>query len=547
MVKKLFEKSANWLQKEHQSILSAAAIISVSYLASACLGLVKNRLLADRFFGGLEAELDVYFAALVIPDTIFQLLVVGALSAAFVPIYQDYLHRSKEAASELVNATLTTFLIILSFLTLLLFIFAVPVANLMTHFPPDKTLLMANLIRLMSFAQILFTISAFLTGVLQSHRRFLIPAIAPLFYNLGVIVSIYFFSSSLGIYSTALGMILGAILHLLIQLPQAKSIGFSPRLLFSPRHPGSLSILHLMPPRSAALGIAQIERFVAVNLASILAAGSLTIFNFARQLYLLPISLFGVALGQAAFPSLSQEVSAHNPERFRQTLSKSLLQVIFFSLPASVVLLIMRIPLVRLAFGADNFPWDATLLTGKALAILAITIAPQATTQILVRAFYARKDTKTPLLVSSLTIVVFALLGFFLTTTTNLGVIGIALALSISNSLDFILLYYLLGRQIGRLGLSFRIFKMFIASFFTAVFLWLPMRLLDQFVFDTTRTLPLILLTLIVSLIGGLVYLGLSALFQVEELSEVRSIIKKLGNWRRILSGSQEVIESPGN
>lgn len=545
MVKRLIEKSANWLQKEHQSILSAAAIISASYLASAILGVVKNRLLAARFFGGLEADLDVYFAALVIPDTLFQLLVVGALSAAFVPIYQDYRHRSQEAATELVRVTLTNFLLILSFLSVMLIIFANPVANLITHFPPSQTILMANLIRLMAFAQIIFTVSAFLTGVLQSHRRFLIPAIAPLFYNLGMIISIYFFSDKFGIYSTAIGMILGALLHLIIQLPQAKSVGFPLGFQFSPRHPGALAILRLMPPRSAALGIAQIERFIIINLTSILAAGSLTMFNFARQLYLLPISLFGVAIGQAAFPSLSQEISAQNPERFRQTLSKSLLQVIFFSLPASVVLLILRIPLVRLAFGAENFPWEATLLTGKILAILALTIAPQATTHILVRAFYARKDTKTPLLVSTATIIVFALLGFLFITVLELGVLGAALALSLSNCLDFVLLYFLLGKQIGRLGLSLKFLKMFIASFFTAVFLWLPMRLLDQFVFDTTRTIPLVFLTLIVSFIGGLVYLVLSALFQVEELSEARSLIKKLGNWRRILSGSQEIIESP--
>lgn len=545
VVKKFFTESANWLKKEHQSILSAAAIISISYLASALLGLIKNRLLAARFFGGLEADLDVYFAALVIPDTLFQLLIAGALSAAFVPIYQDYLGKSQHEANRLTNATLTSFSLILSLLIVLLIIFALPIANLITHFSPSQTTLMAELMRLMAVAQFFFAVSAFLTGVLQTHRRFLIPAIAPLFYNLGIIITIFFFSSSLGIYSAALGMIVGAILHLVIQLPQARLVGFHLRPVFNFNHPGSRTILRLMPPRSAALGIVQIERFITINLISILSVGSLSLFNFARQLYLLPISLFGVALGQAAFPSLSEEVSRKNFDRFKNTLSKALSQVVFFSLPASIVLLVLRIPLVRLVFGADSFPWEATLLTGKTLAILAFTITPQATTHVLIRAFYAQKDTRTPLYVNLVTITIFALLGFIFTRIYSLGIIGIALALSFSNSLDFLLLYQLINRRIGRLYLGFKFLKMIIAGFFTAVFLWLPMRLLDQFVFDTTRTLPLIILTLVVSLIGLAVYLGLSALFRVEELAEVQALVKKLGNWRRILSHSQEVIESP--
>lgn len=545
MVKKFFHQSKNLLNRQNNSILSAATIIAASYLGSAVLGLIRNRLLASHFFGGLEADLDVYFAAFVIPDTIFQLLVVGALSAAFIPIYQEYAHQSKKKANNLANAALTSLGLILSLVILTIIIFAQPLASLISHFPSHQLQLMANLIRLMSVAQLFFAVSAFLTGVLQARKRFLIPAIAPIFYNLGTIFGILTLSSSLGIYSAAIGVVFGAFLHMLVQLPFTKNLGFSPRFYFRPRHSGVKQLFHLMPPRTAALGLSQIERWVAVNLTSLLTAGSLSIFNFARQLYTLPISLFGVSLGQASFPVLSSSV--HHPDKkknFTRILSQSVLQIFYLALPASVLILILRIPLVRLAFGASNFPWQATLLTGKALAFLAISIAPQAVNQLLTRSFHALKDTRTPLRVSLFTIIFFITSAFLASKTFNLGVIGITLSLSLSNLLNFFFLYLLLKKRLPSLHLFRPIFQMLLVTFFMTISLWLPFRFFDQFVFDTTRTLPLILLTTIVSSMGLAVYLFFSFLFKIPQLQQFLQLISRLGNWRHVLVQSDEVISS---
>jgi len=547
MVQTLLANSKKFLQTEHKSILSAAFVIAASYLASALLGLVRNHLLAARFFGGMEADLDVYFAAFVLPDTIFQLLVVGAVSAAFIPVFQDHLARSKAEAAHLANAALTTISLILFALTTVLIIFARPVAGLLAHYSPDKLDLMANLIRIMALAQILFTLSAFLTGILQAQRRFLIPAVAPLLYNLGTIIGIYFFSARFGIYAAAFGVVLGAFFHVLVQLPLVAHLGFTPRPVIHPRHPGVLTMLRLMPPRALALGLDQIERWVAVNLTSLLTAGSLSIFNFARQLYALPVSLFGVSLSQASFPSLAAEAAHSDLTKFKQTLAKSLSQIFFFALPASILVLVLRIPLVRLAFGARTFPWEATLLTGRSLAFLALSIAPLAVTQVLVRAFHALKDTRRPLYVGALTMIIFTLSATYASRSLGYGVLGITAAMSLGNYLDFLFLYLLLRRRIGTLAIARRLTKMIIASAATAFALWLPMRLLDQFVFDTTRTLPLIVLTLIVSLVGFLVYLIFCRILRIEELTDVAALVKKLGNWRRILGASDEVIEPPVN
>lgn len=546
MVQTLIKRSKDLLKTEHKSILSAAVIIGFSYLASALLGLIRNHLLAARFFGGMEADLDVYFAAFVIPDTIFQLLVVGAISAAFIPVFQEHALQSKEKAHELANAALSTFCLLLGIFTIILIIFARPVAGVIANFPPPKLDLMANLIRLMSLAQLLFALSAFLTGILQSQRRFLIPAIAPLLYNLGTITGIVLLSSRFGIYSAALGVVFGAFLHAAIQFPLTRHLGFAPRPSLKFNHPGVISMIKLMPPRTIALGLDQIERWVAVNLASLLTAGSLSIFNFARQLYALPVSLFGVSLSQASFPTLSDEASHEDKNKFKETLSKSMAQIFFFALPASVLVLVLRIPLVRLAFGARNFPWEATLLTARVLALLSLSITPLSVTQVLTRAFHALKNTRTPLYVGAITMVIFTSTAYFLGRSDG-GIIGIAGAMSLANFLDFILLYLLLRKNIGRLFIGAKSIKMLTASVLTGLALWIPMRLLDQFVFDTTRTIPLIALTLIVSAFGFAVYLLFSKILRIEELGEIVRLVRKLGNWRRVLGETDEVIEPPIN
>ena len=543
MVNKIISKSQEFFNRKSTSILSAAVIIGFSFLASALLGLVRNRLLAARFFGGMEGSLDVYFAAFVIPDTVFQLLVVGAVSATFIPVYQEYFEKSEKEANDLANAAFTSIGFFLFIFSVLIAIFARPLSSLLTNFSSDKLDLMANLIRLMCLAQMLFAVSSFLTGVLQSQKRFLIPAIAPLLYNIGTILGIFFLSPYIGIYSAAVGVVFGAFLHMAVQLPTAFSLGYFPRLNFDLNHKGVRSMMKLMPPRALALGLDQIERAVAVNLTSFLAAGSLSIFTFARQLYVLPISLFGVSLSQASFPSLAAEGLLADKTKFRQTLSKSILQIFFFALPASVLILILRIPLVRIAFGTKSFPWDATLSTGRALAFLALSIAPQSVSHTLTRSLHALKDTKTSLVIGFITMVVFVSLSYIFGLFAGKDVVGLCLALSIGNIVDFVLTYWAVRHRVGPLAISGKIYKMLFASLATAIFLWIPMRLLDQFVFDTTRTVPLIALTLIVSTVGFSVYLFICWLMKIEELTEVVLIAKKLGNWRKILASSDEVLE----
>lgn len=547
MVQKIISKSQEILNKKSSSILSAAAIIGLSFLASAILGLLRNRLLASHFFGGQEALLDVYFAAFVIPDTVFQLFVVGALSASFIPFFQESIDKSRDDANHLTNSVFSAIFFFLTLFSLIVFVFAYPLSNLITHFPHEQLLVMANLIRIMAFAQIIFAISSVFTGVLQAEQKFLFPSLAPILYNLGTIIGVYFLSPYLGIYSAGVGVLFGSILHCLVQLPAVLRSGIRSKIIFSGFHPNLKQMITLMPARTLSLSLDQIQRWISVNLSSLLLPGSLSMYTFARQLYILPVTLFGVSLSQATFPSLAKEALLVDKTNFKSTLKKSILQIFFFALPAAVLILVLRIPLVRIAFGAKSFPWEATLNTGLALAILSVSIPALAVIHTLNRALHALKDTKTPLISGFISVCLYAYLSYVLVRRFDLGIVGICLALSISNLLDFIITYNLLARKVGSLGLGFKLTKMLSVTLLTGFSLWIPMRLLDAFVFDTTRTVPLVILTLTVSVVGFGVYLLICAITKVEELSEVVNIIRKLGNWRKILASSDEVIDGSTN
>ncbi len=550
MVKNFLENGKLILWRRQSNILSAAFVIMVTVFASRILGLVRDRLLAGAFFGGNEWQLDTYFAAFRIPDMIFQLLVLGALSAAFIPVFSEYLTKNEKEAYQISSSVINLVFIFFSVIGILVFLFADALCHLIApSFSPEQINLMVDLTRIMLLAQLFFCFSNFLTGIIQSHQRFLVPALSPVVYNLGIIFGIVFLVPVWGIYGPTIGVVLGAVLHLLVQLPLAIKLGFVYQFrAWDFSHPGVREIVRLMLPRTLALAVSQIEATVAVFLATSLAAGSLSIFYFAQHLMNVPVGLFGATIGQAALPSLSRETAMKENNDFKKTLISSLFQILFLVLPASAILLILRVPVVRLAFGAKNFPWQATLLTGKTLGFFILAIVCQSLVQILIRGFYALHDTKTPLIVGTIAVFANVFLSIYLTFNLGWGVIGLAIAASLASATQLLLLFFLLDRKIGGFSkkvITFRSAKMALATLFTLFFLWVPMRFLDRFILDTTRTINLIILTIVASLMGLLVYVGFAYFLRIEELAEYLSLIKRLGKWRQVLKESEEVIEVP--
>jgi len=549
MVNKFFTNGKAILLRKQTNILSAAFVIMATVFLSRILGLVRDRLLAGSFFGGREWQLDVYFAAFRLPDMVFQLLVIGAMSAAFIPVFSEYLEKDQKEADYIASAIINLILGFFLILGLVIFVFAPFFCGLIApSFTPEKIDLMVSLTRIMLFAQIFFCVSNFMTGIIQSHQRFLVPAIAPVIYNLGIIFGIVFLTPSLGIFGPTLGVVIGALMHFLIQLPLAFKLGFTYRpFLLDYKHPGVKEIMHLMIPRTLALAVSQIQLTVDVFLATSLSAGSLTIFYFAQHLMNLPVGLFGATIGTAALPTLAQNSVRHENEEFKKTFLASFFQILFLTLPACAILLILRIPVVRLAFGAKNFPWQATLLAGKTLAFFSLAIIAQSLIQVLVRGFYALHNTRLPLIIGAISVILNVIFNVYLTFTLKMGIFGLALGTSIASVIQAILLFIYLDKEVGgfdKKSVFIPFLKMSWATFGTILFLWVPMRFIDKYILDTTKTINLLALTIIVSLMGLSVYLIIAKILKIEELNIMIGLGRKIGQWRKILSESDEVIDS---
>lgn len=534
------------LTRRQTSIGSAAFVLISMVFTSRVLGLIRDRLLSARF--GPD-ELGVYFAAFRLPNLLFELLVMGALTSAFIPVFTRYLSQDKETEAQKMAAVLIN----LSFL--LLFVLALPVLIwtpvisklLAPGFSASQITQMATFTRFMiGFQVIPLLVGSFFTGVLQSYNLFIIPALAPVIYNLGIIAGIVILTPMLGLWAPVAGVGLGAFLFMSIQLPLLLRVGYRHRWLFSPKTPGVKEVGRLMGPRTLGLAVSQIDTTVDLVLATLLGARMVTIFNFAQHLQQLPVGLFGVTIAQAALPSLSAASVKEDREQFKQSVISAMHQIFFFVLPLSVLFVVLRIPIVRLVFGASRFDWQATVLTGMTLSAFSISLFAQSMVHLLARGFYALYDSKTPVGVGVVSIIVNTLLSILFIQWWRLPIWSLGLSTSIASFVNAGLLMVLLDRKVKgfpRSQLLLPPFKMLLASLVTGMALYLPLKLFDQLVFDTTRTFGLILLTGITGTIGLATYLFLSWVMGV---GEVKSFFKLLARVRRpkavILEPAGEVV-----
>lgn len=542
------KKSIDLLTRRQTSIISAAFIIMATVVLSLILGLIRTRLILGIFGPGYNG---IYLYASLLPDTLFQLTIAGALSSAFIPVFSSYLVKGEEEEAHKVASTLLSIgLGIFLVLSLILIIFAptlLQLFNLGNNFTPQEMILMANLMRIIIFGQLLFIIASFFTALLQSYNHFFVPGLAAATYNLGIIIGVVFFSSLFGVYAIALGVIIGATSFVLLQVPLAKRIGFS----FIPsiahiKSEGVRKVGQLMWPRTITIVIMQSGTLFVASFISFLShPGTMnTVFDCAKTLWYAPVSLFGATISQAAFPVLSRE--RERVADFKSTFISSFNQMLYLILPVSVLILVLRIPIVRLVFGAGKFDWPSTVLTGETLALFCFSIFAQALILLLLKGFYALHDTKTPLIISLVATVFLIICSYIFIFLYHWGVASLALAFTIQGILQLLVLFFLLEKKVGRFDkwpLAVSWSKILVSCIFTAFALYIPLKLLDQLVFDTTRTINLIFLTGISSLLGLSIYLFLTWFFDVKEAQTYILVFRKIGNWREILGKSQEVLE----
>ena len=549
MAQNFIKKGFNILLARQTNILSAAFVIMATIILSQVLGLVRQRLLVGIF--GASNTLGVYLASSKLPDLLFQLIIAGALASSFIPVFSDFLTKNKDQeAHRMASSLLAVGFVIFFILSVILFILApffLKILNLGAGFSPSQMDLMAGLMRVIIVGQLLFIIGTFFSALLQSYNHFFIPGIAAALYNLGIILGIIFLSSSFGIFAPAYGVIIGALFFIVAQVPMIKKVGFSFKPSFSFKVPGVLDVFLLMWPRTLSLAVFQLGTLATVTLMSFLsnAGRNYVIFDYAQTLAFAPVALFGQAIAQAAFPVLSRE--REKMQEFKATFIASFNQILYLVLPISVLILVLRIPIVRLIYGAGQFDWAATVLTGKTLALFSISIFAQALITLISRGFYALYDTKTPLIIGTISTIFLICIGYFSVLVLKMGIESIAISYSLGVILNLLLSIIIFYKKIGGLNkilLFFSSLKILLASFLTGIALYVPIKLLDQLVFDTTRTMNLIFLTGISSFIGLSFYLFLTWLLNVKEATTFLLIFRRIGNWREILGKSDEAIDA---
>lgn len=549
MPKDFFKKSLNLLLKRQNNILSAAIVIMATIIFSQILGLIRQRLLASIF--GASNTLGVYFASAKMPEFLFQLIIAGALSSAFIPVFSDYLAKGREKEAHSVASTLLTLsLIIFSFFAALVFIFAHNISAIIAPgFNPGQLDLMTSLMRIIIFGEVIFIVGSFLSAMLQSYNHFFIPGIASASYNLGIIIGIVSLHEFFGIFSAAYGVVLGALIFVLIQIPLVRKLGFSFKPTMSLdfiKNSAVLDVFKLIWPRTLSIAIFQLGTLITLTLVSYLQnpGRNYVILDFAQTLAFAPVALIGQSIAQAAFPVLSKEKDRLID--FKTTFLTSFTQLFYLILPISILILVLRIPLVRLVYGASAFDWEATVLTGRTLAFFSISLFAQALVYLVSRAFYALHDTKTPLVIGSVTTFFMITMGALFIFVYHFGIESIAFAFSVASILNFLIMFIFLDIKTGgfpKKDFLISVSKILLASFFTAFALYIPIKLLDQLVFDTTKTINLILLTGISSFAGLCLYLFLTWVFNVKEATMFIVLFKKIGDWRQILKKSEETID----
>jgi putative peptidoglycan lipid II flippase len=554
-ISKLFFNNTKWLEKKQNSILSAAVIITLANIASSISGLIRERLLISSYFN-TEASQKAYEAfqvAFQVPDMLFQHIILGALSAAFIPIFTKYKKKSKKEAYKVSNSVMNILLLLFLIVSIVVFIFAEGITAYRTGgaFTQRQIDIAANLTRIMLFAQFFFAISNFMTGILQSYQRFIVPALAPVFYNFGILLGVFLFSSQFGIYAAGLGVIIGAFLHMFIQIPYVSRLGYQFSFSIKFKHPGVKELFRLIPLRVLTLSLTELQNLALGFFATSIGNLSFVVIKLALRLMAIPIRLFGVPISQASLPFLSQESTDKKLKRFKKLVLQSINQISFLAFPASVLLLILRIPIVRLVFGTHNFPWRKTVMTGRVVAIIALSVGAQAMVQLLIRAFHALKDTLTPFLIIAATVFSYLAFSWFFVFRLDSDVLGIAWSTTLVAFLELALFLFFLERKVSGLFLrkSFILkqIKIITSSFLMAVFLYLPFRIFDELIFDTTKTVELIALTVTTSTIGLLVYVYFSALFDVEELGYFIKMINRFGSWKKPLAETEEVVIDSGS
>lgn len=511
-------------------VISAALILGVSSLASDLVALVRERVFTASF--GAGDTFDIFVAAFRVPDLVFNLIVIGALSAAFIPLFTDKLVNNKgkgnKSAFDFSLSVLNSMLVAVSALMALFALLAPVIIPLITPgFTGEKLELTIMLSRVVALQPILLTISFVFSGVLNSFQRFVAYAVAPILYNCGVILGAVLFYPWLGVTGLGWGVVLGAAFHMLVQFPSVLKTGWRWKPVLAAWSADMKALWVMMVPRTFALAAQQINLLIATIIGSLLLSGSISALYLANNVQFLPISLFGIAFAQAAFPTMAEQIARKRTKDFVRTLTSTIRYVLFFVIPASIFLFLLRAQIVRVLFGGGAFDWEDTILTFQTLGWLSVGVFAQSLLPLLTRAFYVQRKILVPVVASVISILVNT--GLALILAPKLGVPGIAIAISVEVILNVAILLVILRWQLGKFdgqAITWSVIRLLFAALGAGAAVQLLKYPVAALV-DMQRFWGVFMQLLVATAGGGAMYFLLCWLFDCDELSAVRRYLPK--------------------
>lgn len=519
-------KSAVALANKKLSLKLAATVLASATLLSSLLGLFRDRLLNSMYYDTYKTGLDAYTVAFTIPDFMYFILVSGALSVTFIPVLNQRLASgNKQSAWELSTSLLNFMAMTTLAASILIIIFAEPLVHYVVGSGLDEAsrALAVSMMRVVAVNPFLFAVATIISSMQQAIGRFAFYAMAPAIYNIGIIIGALFFTSGInifgwqifngGIMGVALGVVLGSILQLLVSSIGLIGMGFDYRFKIYTKNVGFRKVLRLLPARSVDQGFDYINGIVEINIASHLQAGSVRAFQQAQTLANVPVNLIGVAISTAAFPKMTERIGQGRPDLFKKELQSILRVIIWLALPVSVISFFGRGYLVSfIKNGGDA-------LMANILGILSIAILFRSIYHISARSFYARQDTRTPLVISFFAVGFNIVLALYLALQLKLGVYGLAWAASSAALLEVIILFFVMSRQIpGLFDKSFyhSILKMISAVGFMSIVAYFSVLLFPLAITDKSFFLVFPKFVLITA-ISLLAYLFFSYILKIKE------------------------------
>ena len=522
----------------------AAAILAGSTLLSSLLGFFRDRLLNSAYMpsengalAGYPVGLDAYTAAFMVPDFMFAVLVSGALSVTFIPVFNErWVKGNKQSAWQISSSMINFMALVTMVASVLIIIFADPLMKYLIApgLSESGHALAVSMMRVIAVNPFIFAIASVIASIQQAVGRFMFCALAPMIYNVGIIIGTVWFTNGInlfgwqifdgGIMGVALGVVLGSFLQLIVSAVGLAGLGFDYNFKIYWRNRGFRKVLSLLPARSVDQGMDYVVSLVEVNLASRLADGTVRAYQQALTLHLMPINLIGVAISNAAFPKLTEHLGEGRDDLFQKDL-RSLLRIIFWmALPVAVVIFFTRGYVVHFIRNGGN-QLIAGILGCLVVAILFRTIYHMAA-----RAFYARQDTKTPLYISIFSISLNIILAIVLSMVLKMGAYGLAWAQSTVAVLEVVILLVVMNRQMPKMfDLIFMqaIFRMIIAGIITGVICYigvliLPFRYHDDSFFSAFPKF------VVISMVSFGVYAVASKWLKLPEIDPVLTRLRKM-------------------